>query len=114
MKQSVRLGRVAGIPVSTHWSVLVILALIAEILGASVLPGVVPHQPASAYWIMAIAGALLFVASLLAIAAAGVTEITRTVTTEDLRRALLAALSHGAAREEGPTQPQPLASPGWR
>ena len=114
MKQSVRLGRVAGIPVSTHWSVLVILALIAEILGASVLPGAIPHQPARAYWIMAIAGALLFVASLLAIAAAGVTEITRTVTTEDLRRALLAALSHGAAREEGPTQPQPLASPGWR
>ncbi len=66
MKQNVRLGRVAGIPVGMHWSVIVILTLIAEILGASVLPGVVPHQPASAYWIMAIAGALLFVASLLA------------------------------------------------
>ncbi len=65
-------------------------------------------------WIMAIAGALLLVASLLAIAAAGVAEAFRTVTTEDLRRALLAALSHGAARQEGPTQPQPLASPGWR
>ena len=66
MKQSVRLGRVAGIPVGLHWSVVVILALIAEILGASVLPGVIPHRAASAYWIMAITGALLLLASLLA------------------------------------------------
>ncbi len=66
MKQSVRLGRVAGIPVGVHWSVMVIIALIAEILGANVLPGIISHQPASAYWIVAIAGALLFVASLLA------------------------------------------------
>jgi Zn-dependent protease len=66
MKQSVRLGRVAGIPVGMHWSVAVILALIAEILGANVLPGLIPHRAASAYWIMAIAGALLLLASLLA------------------------------------------------
>jgi Zn-dependent protease len=66
MKQSVRLGRVAGIPVGLHWSAIVILALIAEILGASVLPGVIPHRSASIYWIMAILGALLFLASLLA------------------------------------------------
>ncbi len=66
MKQSVRLGRVRGIPVGLHWSVIVIVALIAEILGASVLPGLIPHRPASAYWIMAITGALLFAASLLA------------------------------------------------
>jgi len=114
MKQGVRPGWVDGILVGKHWSLIVILTLIAEILGASVLPGVIPHQPASASWIMVIAGALLFVASPLAIAAAGVAEIIGTVTTEDLRRTLLAARLHGVARKEGPTQPQPLASQGWR
>ena len=66
MKQSIRLGRIAGIPVGVHWSVLVIVALIGGILGASVLPGMVPHQAAVAYWAVAVPGALLFVAALLA------------------------------------------------
>ncbi|MGE5292044.1 MAG: site-2 protease family protein [Micromonosporaceae bacterium] len=66
MKQSLRLGRVAGITVGVHWSVIVILALIAYILGASWLPAVIAHQPASAYWIMAIVGAVAFLASLFA------------------------------------------------
>jgi Zn-dependent protease len=46
--------------------VLVIVALIGWILGASVLPGLVPGQPAVAYWAVAVPGALLFVAALLA------------------------------------------------
>ena len=66
MKQSMRLGRIAGVPVGAHWSVLVIVALIGGILGASVLPDMVPHQPVVAYWAVAIPGALLFVAALLA------------------------------------------------
>ena len=66
MKQSIRLGRIAGVPVGVHWSVLVIVALIGGILGASVLPAMVPHQPAVAYWAVAVPGALLFVAALLA------------------------------------------------
>ena len=66
MRQSIRLGRIAGIPIGIHWSVLVIVALIGWILGASVLPGLVPGQPAVAYWAVAVPGALLFVAALLA------------------------------------------------
>lgn len=66
MKQSLRLGRVAGITVGVHWSVVVILALVAYILGTSWLPAVIKHQPASAYWIMAISAAVVFLASLLA------------------------------------------------
>ena len=66
MKQSIRLGRIAGVPVGVHWSVLVIVALIGGILGASVLPGMVPHQAPVAYWAVAVPGALLFVAALLA------------------------------------------------
>ena len=66
MKQSVRLGRVAGIPVGAHWSVAVILVLIAELLAVSVLPGAFPHQSAGLYWVVAGAAAVVFLASLLA------------------------------------------------
>src|ERR1019366_5479903 len=66
MRQSVGLGRVAGIPVGMHWTVAVILVIIAEILGASVLPAALPHQPAVVYWAAAAAAALVFAGSLLA------------------------------------------------
>ncbi len=66
MKQSIRLGRIGGATVGAHWSVFVIVGLIGWLLGASVLPGMVPGQPAAAYWAVAVAGALLFVAALLA------------------------------------------------
>jgi Zn-dependent protease len=66
MKQSVRLGRVAGIPVGIHWSVIVIVGLIAAILGGSVLPQMAPGEATAAYWAVAIPGALLFVLALLA------------------------------------------------
>ena len=66
MKQSVRLGRVAGIEVGAHWSVGVILVLIAETLAVTVLPAAHRHQPAAMYWAAASVGAVLFLASLLA------------------------------------------------
>ncbi|WP_067176490.1 site-2 protease family protein [Microtetraspora niveoalba] len=66
MKQSLRLGRVAGIPVGVHWSVLVIAALIAASLGGAVLPGAVPGQSPRLYWTLAVATAVLFLGSLLA------------------------------------------------
>jgi Zn-dependent protease len=66
MRQSLRLGRIAGIPVGIHWSVVVIVALIAWLLGAQVMPAMVPGTPALAYWLTAVPGALLFVAALLA------------------------------------------------
>jgi Zn-dependent protease len=66
MRQSIRLGRIAGIPVGMHWSVLVIVVVIGWILGASVLPAMVPGEPRAAYWGIAAGGALLFVAALLA------------------------------------------------
>jgi Zn-dependent protease len=66
MKQSIRLGRIAGIPIGMHWTVVVIVVLITDILGASVLPAVMPHQSAALYWMVAAAGSVLFVASLAA------------------------------------------------
>jgi Zn-dependent protease len=49
-----------------HWTVAVILVIIAEILGASVLPAALPHQPTVVYWAAAAAAALVFAGSLLA------------------------------------------------
>lgn len=66
MKQSVRLGRVAGVPVGVHWSVVVILAIFAETLAVSVLPAEVPHRPTAAYWLVGCVAAVLLVGALLA------------------------------------------------
>jgi Zn-dependent protease/CBS domain-containing protein len=65
MKQTIRLGRVSGIPVGLHWSVFAVVALIGWLLGASVLPAMSPHQPALTYWVVAVPASLLFVAALL-------------------------------------------------
>jgi Zn-dependent protease len=66
MKQTVPLGRVAGIRVGMHWSVLVMVALFGWLLGAQVLPAMTPHQPAAVYWAVAVPGAVALIAALLA------------------------------------------------
>ena len=66
MRQDIRLGRVAGVAVGANWTVTVILVLIAWLLGVSVLPGAYPHQAHALYWSAAVAGAVFFLASLLA------------------------------------------------
>jgi Zn-dependent protease len=65
MRRSLRLGKVSGIPVEVHWTVAVILAIMADILGADVLPATLPHQPTAVYWALAAAAALAFLGSLL-------------------------------------------------
>lgn len=66
MRQSLRLGRIAGIPVGAHWSALGITAVIVAVLGSAVLPQAVPGQDAAWYWIAALATGSLFMLSLLA------------------------------------------------
>lgn len=66
MKQTLRLGRIAGISVGVHWSVLVIVALLAQSLALVVLPATEPGQPTWSYWLVALVATALFVASLLA------------------------------------------------
>ena len=66
MKQTVPLGRVAGIPVGMHWSVLVMVTMIGWLLGGQVLPKTIPGQPAAAYWAVAVPCAVAFMAALLA------------------------------------------------
>lgn len=66
MNDSIHLGRLAGIRVGANWSLLVVFALITWSLAAAQLPLEVPHQPAAAYWAVAVVAALLFFVSLLA------------------------------------------------
>lgn len=65
MEDGIPLGKVAGFPLSVHWSVLVILWLFTWSLAAS-LPAAAPgHDPAT-YWIAGAAGAALLLGTLLA------------------------------------------------
>jgi Zn-dependent protease len=66
MRQSVRLVRVAGIPVGAHWSALIIAALVVGLVGGMLLPAATPGYPQSLYWLVAVVAAGLFLAALLA------------------------------------------------
>jgi Zn-dependent protease/predicted transcriptional regulator len=66
MRQTLGLGRVAGIQVGLHWSVLVIMALLVQGLATAVLPASAPGRPVWTYWLTAFAAAVLFLLSLLA------------------------------------------------
>jgi Zn-dependent protease/CBS domain-containing protein len=66
MQQSLRLGRIRGIDVGAHWSVLIITLLLVQILATSILPGSVPRRSDVAYWSVALVASVAFLASLLA------------------------------------------------
>ncbi len=65
MNQTIRLGRIRGVPIGVNWSVLVVFGLITWELAAIELP---PYGPGShaAYWVAALIASVLFFASLLA------------------------------------------------
>ena len=65
MDEGIPLGRVAGIPLSVHWSVLVIMWLFTWSLAAT-LPDVAPGHASSVYWLAGACGAAVLLASLLA------------------------------------------------
>jgi Zn-dependent protease/CBS domain-containing protein len=66
VRQSIKLGRVAGIPIGAHWSVVVITALLAYGLYSGVLPTSAPGAPAATYAAVALAVAVAFLGCLLA------------------------------------------------
>ncbi|MGW5662809.1 site-2 protease family protein [Streptomyces sp. NPDC003758] len=66
MKETLSLGRIAGVRVGLHWSVLVIIVLVAVVLARGRLPAAHPGHPAWAYWVAALLTSLVFLASLLA------------------------------------------------
>ena len=65
MTSTVRLGRIAGVAVGVHRSVLAIVVLVVAGLSAH-LPRIVPGYPWGAYLLAAVVAVALFVASLLA------------------------------------------------
>lgn len=66
MRQSVRLGRVAGIDIGAHWSVLVVVVLLGYVLSVNVLPAGAPGYSGTAYVLVAIAVSVIFLGCLLA------------------------------------------------
>jgi Zn-dependent protease/predicted transcriptional regulator len=66
MNQSIRLGKIAGIPVGANWSMIIILYLVTWELAVLILPADHPHEATATYWIVAVVTATLFFASLLA------------------------------------------------
>ncbi|HLU56100.1 MAG TPA: site-2 protease family protein [Pseudonocardia sp.] len=66
MKATVSFGRIGGIPVGAHWSALVIVLLLGELLALNVLPDMAPGHSPFTYLLVGAAGAAVFVLSLLA------------------------------------------------
>jgi Zn-dependent protease/CBS domain-containing protein len=66
MNGSVQVGRVFGVPLRMHWSVPVLVVLLAWGLGRVTLPAWIPGLSAVVYTVAAAAGAILLMASLLA------------------------------------------------
>ncbi len=65
MRDSYSLGRVAGIRIGLHWSVLLLLALLMWTLAASIFPETNPGLGDDVYFTMAVIAALTFFASIL-------------------------------------------------
>lgn len=66
MNDTVRLGRIAGIPVGVHWSALVVGVVVIALLALQILPGADPGASSLELWLAAGFGTLFFFASLLA------------------------------------------------
>lgn len=66
MRPSLRLGRVAGIDVGVHWTVIAIAALLVSTLSGAILPANVSGYSGGAYLVTALFTALLFLVSIVA------------------------------------------------
>lgn len=59
------LGRVWGIPIGLHWSMVLVFAMLTLSLAVAFFPDTDPNLPTAAYWAMAIVAAVLFFTSIL-------------------------------------------------
>lgn len=100
----ISLGRIRDVPIGLHWSVVVMFGLIAYVLGTTVLPTVAPERPPVAYWLVAVAAATAFLASLLAHELAHAVIATRHGIR--VRRITLWLLGGVAELEQDPTDPR--------
>ncbi|MET7934717.1 site-2 protease family protein [Streptomyces sp. NPDC005322] len=85
MNGSVRVGHVLGVPLRMHWSVPVLIVLLAYGLGRETLPAWTPGRTGAVYAIASAVGAVLLMASLLLHEAAhAVTARRKGVSVEDV------------------------------
>jgi Zn-dependent protease/predicted transcriptional regulator len=66
MRASFRVGRIFGVPVAVHWSVLIIFALIAWGITVNLLPRAYPGYSYAAYTVAGVSAAVVFFLGLLA------------------------------------------------
>lgn len=66
MNETLSLGRIGGVRVGLHWSVLVIVALVTVALARGRFPVAHPGHSAVVYWALALLTAVVFLGSLLA------------------------------------------------
>lgn len=66
INESIRLGRIAGIPVGLNWSLILIAGLISWNLATVLLPDAVDGYSDGAYWLVSLVAAVAFFASILA------------------------------------------------
>ncbi|MFF7356415.1 site-2 protease family protein [Streptomyces filipinensis] len=66
MNETLSLGRIAGVRVGLHWSVLVIIVLVTVALARGEFPASHPGHSTVQYWALALLAAIVFLASLLA------------------------------------------------
>lgn len=62
---SVQIGRIKGIPIRLHFTLLIVFSLVTWTLAANFMPGFFPDLSSAEYWIMGIAGAILLFVSIL-------------------------------------------------
>lgn len=63
--RSVPLGRYGGVVVGAHWSTLVVVLLIAQVVAVSFLPATAPGYSPVSYWLVGVLAAMTFMLSLL-------------------------------------------------
>lgn len=66
MRATVSFGRIGGVPVGAHWSALVGVVLLGELLALNVLPALAPGHTAATYLLAGGSAAMVFALSLLA------------------------------------------------
>lgn len=66
MRQSIRLGSIAGIPVGLNWGLLLIAAFYVLNLATGILPFFVPGASTTAYWVASSIAVVFFFGSILA------------------------------------------------
>ena len=66
MRQTIRLGRIAGIPIGFNWSLLIVVALLTWTFATYEFPGEFPGRSDLLYWGAAVATTVVFFSCLLA------------------------------------------------